>query len=43
MLNTLEIFLKENPSYTIEDILIIITKIDSFKENIRNKEVYLIE
>ena len=43
MLNTLEIFLKENPSYTQKDILIIITKIDSFKETMKNKEVYLIE
>ncbi len=42
MLNTLETFLKENPSYTLEDILIIITKIDSLMEDIPNKEEFLV-
>ena len=32
MLKSLENFLNENPSYTIEDFLIIITKIDEFEE-----------
>ena len=42
MLNNLETFLQENPSYTLDDILIIITKIDLFLENIPNKEEFLI-